>query len=109
MPVSDWKGEVRDAASYCESRFRGLKQRVVWFVFGFVEAEVLVGGGGHLAAFGGAADEADLEEEGLDDVFKGVAFFAHGGGHGVDANRAAFVVAGHDGQEAAVEGVEAEL
>ena len=70
---------------------------------------MVVGGGGELAAFGGSSDEAGLEEEGFYDVFEGVAFFAHGGGHGVDADGAAFVVAGHDGHEAAVEGIEAEV
>ena len=52
---------------------------------------MLVGGGGHLAAFGGAADEADLQQKGFDDVFEGVAFFAHGGGHGVNADGAAVI------------------
>jgi len=69
---------------------------------------VLIGGVGGDASGAGAGEEADLEEEGFDDVFEGVSFFAEGGGEGVDAGGAAVVGDDEGFEEVAVELVEAE-
>lgn len=52
---------------------------------------MVAGGAGDLAAAFGAADETDLEEVRLDDVFERIAFFAEGGGDGLDARRPAVI------------------
>jgi len=59
---------------------------------------VLEGFGGELAAAGGAVQVAGLEEEGFVHVFERGFFFAHGGGQGLGADRAA-VEFFEDGQE----------
>ena len=49
-----------------------------------------------------------LDEVGFDDVFEGAAFFADTGGEGVEADWSACEVIDDDGEQAAVEVVEAE-
>src|SRR5262245_61353773 len=73
------------------------------------EAHVLEAGGGGDAAARGAGDEADLEEEGLDDLLEGAALLGERGGDGLDAHRAAVEALADHGQVAAVERVEARV
>src|SRR4051812_4170702 len=70
---------------------------------------MVVGVFGGAAALAGAHDEGLLEEVGFDDVFEGVAFFAHGGGDGFDAGGAAFVDFDQGSQKQAVLFVEASV
>ena len=68
---------------------------------------MLIGEAGGDAAAGGAVEEADLDEEGLVDLFEGVLLFGERGGEGVEADGAAIVFLDDGAEEAAVEFVEA--
>ena len=59
------------------------------------------------AAARGAVEEADLDEEGLVDLFEGILLFGEGGGEGVEADGATVVLFDDGAEEAAVELVEA--
>src|SRR5438874_1761088 len=56
-----------------------------------VDAEVLVGVVGRLAAAGGAREEADLQQVGFHDLDQGRCLLAQGGAQRLDADRAALV------------------
>ena len=66
-----------------------------------------VGEAGGNAAAGGSVEEADLDEEGLVDLFEGVLLLGEGGGEGVEAYGAPVVLFDDGAEEAAVELVEA--
>ena len=67
-----------------------------------------IGAGAGDAAARGALQVALLDEVGFDHIFQGAALFADAGGKGVEADRAAVEVVNDDGEQAAVEVVEAE-
>ena len=72
------------------------------------DADVFSTGGGEHAAAAGAGQEAELEQEGLDDVFKRSGILAHGGGDGLDAAGAALVGGADDAEVLAIKLIEAE-
>jgi hypothetical protein len=64
---------------------------------------------GKLSAAAGSGEEADLEEEGLDNVFQRPRILVQRGGDGFEAYGAAFVGGGDGAEVGAVEVVEAQV